>query len=121
MARERSLNRRDRSMKAKDASLPPIGSYDLISDLVRTYTDISKKDKVEKSKLHSDSLRLYPGSRISRHKAAAGRTLDEERRRSQSMAAWGTETLNKKTCLFRPKGLRDDDGTQGRFLTSTKP
>ena len=99
--------------------MPPIGSYDLISDLVRTYTDITKKDRVEKLKLHSDSLRLYPGSRLSRK--AAGRTLDEDRRRSQSMAAWGTETLNKKTCLFRPKGLRDDDGTTGRFLTSTKP
>ena len=38
------------------------------------------------------------------------------------MAAWGTTacTSNEKS-LFRPKGMRDMDGTTGRFHTSTKP
>lgn len=33
---------------------------------------------------------------------------------------WGSESLNNKTSLFRPKGLRDDPNTIGRFQTSTK-
>ena len=117
---ERSGANQRKKLPQKDA-LPPIGSYDLISDLVRDYTQLSKKDRTEKSKLHLDSLRMFPGSRISRNATLAQDKEAWEERRSRSMAAWGTEALGKKTTLFRPKGLRDENGTGGRFLTSTKP
>ena len=68
-----------------------------------------------------DSLRMFPGSNLNRTGMNAKDKDAWETRRSRSMAAWGTEATSKKTTLFRPKGIRDEDGTTGRFQTSTKP
>ena len=102
-------------------SLPPIGSFDLISRLVRNYTKVTVEAKKEKNKLNLDSLRLFPGTKISKNATLSKDKVAWEERRSRSMAAWGTEATTKKNTLFRPKGIRDMDGTTGRFHTSTKP
>ena len=115
-----SVNRREK-LPVKDA-LPPIGSFDLISDLVRDYTTLTIGQNKEKSKLDLDSLRAFPGTKVSKNSKLSKDKDAWEERRSRSMAAWGTEcSTNIKTTLFRKKGLREVTGTTGRFNTSTKP
>ena len=58
-----------------------------------------------------DSLRLYPGTKISKDISLSKDKAAWEQRRSQSMAQWGTEATSKKSTLFRQKGLRDEHGT----------
>ena len=111
------INERDDQI-AKD-SLPPVGSFALIKDLVRDYTDLKKVQEVERKKLDLDSIRAFPGSKIAKTAASTLGDSDwEQHAKTRSVSQWGTEQLNKKTTLFRQKGLRDPGS--GRFQTSTK-
>jgi len=42
--------------------LPEIGSFDLIKDLVRDYTNLTKIQKIKREKHDNDSLRAFAGT-----------------------------------------------------------
>jgi hypothetical protein len=58
------INQRD-SKIAKD-TLPPVGSFGLIKDLVRDYTELTVVQEKERKKHEIDSLRAYPGTNIAK-------------------------------------------------------
>ena len=96
-----------------------MGSFALIKDLVRDYTDLSVMQSQERKKLNLDSIRAYPGTKIAKTvKSTLADSEWEQHAKSRSVSQWGTESLAKKTTLFRQKGLRDPGS--GRFQTSTK-
>ncbi len=68
------INERDNKL-AKDG-LPPVGSFALIKDLVRDYTDLSTMQGRERKKLDLDSVRAFPGTKIA--KTAATTLADSD-------------------------------------------
>ena len=82
--------------------LPNIGSFSLIKDLVRDYTDLSNVQTREKRKHDLDSLRAYPGTKIAQDvKLAHDKVAWQDRAAAQNVAKWGSESLGKKNTLFR--------------------
>lgn len=48
-------------------TLPPVGSFSLIKDLVREYTELTVVQNKERKKHEIDSLRAYPGTNIAKN------------------------------------------------------
>ena len=111
-----SINQRDSQLTKE--SLPPVGSFGLIKDIVRDYTELGIEQARSKQKHDMDSLRAFPGTKIAQDIKLSKDKVAWQDRKSRSMSMWGTEDTNKKKTLFRQKGLRDDG--VGRFQTSTK-
>lgn len=105
----------------KKDGLPEIGSYDLIKDLVEEYNTNANFFVKEKAKQDGNSLRLFPGTKVATNKNLARDKEAWQERRSRSVSTWATQSTTIKTTLFNKNGIREERGTQGRFLTSTKP
>jgi len=87
------INQRDHKI-AKDV-LPPVGSFGLIKDLVRGYTDLTVVQEKERKKHEIDSLRAYPGTSIAKNMSMTSRQ-DSSRNGPHQIASWGgTDQLNK--------------------------
>ena len=105
--------------KKPTLTLPEIGSFSLIQDLVKDYTDLSKKQDNERRKLDFDSQRGYNGSLRA---TKAGRSASWVDRKSQSnIEGWGTEASTRGRSLNKPSILLEDTNQRvGRFRTSNK-
>ena len=108
--------------KKKKASLtlPEIGSFSLIQDLVKDYTGLSKQQDNERKKLDFDSLRAYPGSLRA---TKPGRSASWVDRSKMSNDGWGTEgSTRNRSMATKPSTMRGEDTARvGRFQTSNKP
>ena len=85
------ISNRDNAIKQD--GLPSIGSFALIKDLVRDYTDLTIAQQKERKKLDLDSKRLYPSTKIAKDTFKASMNADflDHGRKSHSVAQWGTE------------------------------
>ena len=109
-----------RDTKIQKDLLPPVGSYGLIRDLVRDYTETSQTQEKERKKLDLDSFRAFPSTNLAKTRAESMKRSKDNSWTFSFMEMGGSIGAGKKT-LFNVKGLREANSTVGRFQTSTKP
>ena len=107
------MNRKDIIGKDKNKdTLPPVGSFSLIKDLVNEFTELTVVQEKERKKQEIDSLRAYPGTNIANHMS---RTYQKNEKTSIGVVDWGgNEPIQNRATLLMSKGIRDNGGT-GRF------